>query len=148
MKLVYLLLSPTHNTQLVTTDSFDVPVAGAFPPIYYVMGSEHALMAVMRGTAVSLTLLLLSQLFPTLLYPTPFALSDLTHHLYRMQSLVELEHSDATIVSVSVPLVVVMGHVTALTAVMRLDVVSGSCLKLRCIFISYLVLYASQEFNL
>ena len=54
MKLVYLLLSPTHNTQLVTTDSFDVPVAGAFPPIYNAMGSEHALMAVMRGTAVSL----------------------------------------------------------------------------------------------
>ena len=65
-----------------------------------------------------------------------------------MQSFVELELSDATIVSVSVPLVVVMGHVTALMEVMRLDVVSGSCLKLRCIFISYLVLYASQEFNL
>ena len=43
-----------------------------------------------------------------------------------MQSFVKLEHSGATIISVSTPLVAVMGHVTALMEVMRLDVVSGS----------------------
>ena len=43
-----------------------------------------------------------------------------------MQSFVKLEHSGATIISVSASLVAVMGHVTALMEVMRLDVVSDS----------------------
>ena len=78
--LVYLLLSPTHNTQLVTTDSFDVQVAGAFPPIYNAMGSEHALMAVMKGTAVRLHCCCLVRCSQLYLYPAHHLLS-LTWHI-------------------------------------------------------------------
>ena len=52
------------------------------------------------------------------------AFNSLTSVLQFVQLLVKLELSDATIVSVSVPLVVVTELVTALMAVMKLDAVS------------------------
>ena len=54
-----------------------------------------------------------------------------------MQSFVKLEHSGATIISVSTPLVAVMGQVTALMEVMRLDVVSGSLSNVSIIYMQY-----------
>ena len=90
-------------------------MVSASPPLHDVVGSGHALMEVMKGTAVSVHL---SSQLKMVLLPDLWSLNHL------LQSLAELEHSGAPMASVSALLTAVMGHETAQMAVMRLDVVS------------------------
>ena len=100
----------------------------ASPPLHDVVGSGHALMEVMKETAVSfinLNCLHVHVISNSNYLCSHFPIPPLSCPLNQLlQFPAQVEHFGAPMVHVSAPLTTVMGHETAQMAVMRLDVSS------------------------